>query len=429
MGYPERLLPAVCAVFLLCAFAAFSPLRGEDGPPAPSAAIRSATPVEDQSTGPAQKKRVALLIGNSDYQNYPDLRNPNNDARALGTVLRRLDFNVAVGVDLDAVAFRKAIQNFLDNIDKNTVALFFYAGHGVQVNGLNYMLPTDAKLTSESDLEFEAIRFNYLLEPLERDSGIGIVFLDACRDNPLANTLSGSKTRSLMSSRGLAPVQTGEGLFIGYATQPDNVASDGNGPNSPFTTAMLHHLETPGYDIEMLMRRVRDDVIAATDHAQVPWSNSSLSSEGFSFKPSDVTGSPVANIPPDPERQLELELWRSIGDSTDPSLLEGYLRRYPKGIFSDIAKSRLNGLDKKSKSTSVQPTDIKKPTQPENAKKTPVKTQTKTQPTDRSATTKPIPEGIYQSGTSCRDNNIARCRLRCQQGKKKACEKLKRMGL
>jgi len=428
MGYPERLLPAVCAVFLLCAFAAFSPLRGEDGPPAPSAAIRSATPVEDQSTGPAQKKRVALLIGNSDYQNYADLRNPNNDARALGTVLRRLDFNVAVGVDLDAVAFRKAIQNFLDNIDKNTVALFFYAGHGVQVNGLNYMLPTDAKLTSESDLEFEAIRFNYLLEPLERDSGIGIVFLDACRDNPLANTLSGSKTRSLMSSRGLAPVQTGEGLFIGYATQPDNVASDGNGPNSPFTTALLHHLETPGYDIEMLMRRVRDDVIAATDHAQVPWSNSSLSSEGFSFKPSDVTGSPVANIPPDPERQLELELWRSIGDSTDPSLLEGYLRRYPKGIFSDIAKSRLKVLDKKNKSTSVQPTDIRKP---ESAKKKSVKTQAtvqpKTQPAERSATTTPS-SNIRQSRLTCRDGNAAHCRIRCQQGVKQACDKLKRIG-
>jgi uncharacterized caspase-like protein len=340
MGYLERLFRASCAAFLLCAFAVHSPLHGEDTTP-PTAQVRSATPVEDPSAGAVRRKRLALIIGNSDYRNYPDLRNPTNDARALGTVLRRLDFNVSVGADLDAMAFRKAIQSFLDQIDKDTVALFFYAGHGVQVNGLNYMLPTDAKLTSVTDLEFETIRFNNLLEPLERTSGIGIVFLDACRDNPLANSLASSKTRSLIASRGLAPVQIGEGLFIGYATQPDNVASDGNGPNSPFTTALLHHLETPGYDIEMLMRRVRDDVIAATDHAQVPWSNSSLSSEGFSFKPSDVTGPPVANIPPDPERQLELELWRSIGDSTDPSLLEGYLRRYPKGIFSDIAKSRL----------------------------------------------------------------------------------------
>jgi hypothetical protein len=427
MGYPQRLLRALCAVLVCCVFAAASPLHGEDAAPVRGTIGLSETPADTPSMAPARKKRVALIVGNSNYQNYPDLRNPSNDALALGAVLRRLDFNVAVGLDLDATAFRKAIQIFLDDIDRDTVALFFYAGHGVQVNGLNYMLPTNAKLVSLSDLEFETIRFNHLLEPLERDSSIGIVFLDACRDNPLANTLSGTnKNRSLGSSRGLAPVQTGDGLFIGYATQPDNVAVDGDGSNSPFTTALLHHLETPGFDIEMLMRRVRDDVIAATDHAQVPWSNSSLSSDGFSFKPTDLPGPPLANIPPDPERQLELELWRSIGESNDPTLLKGYLRRYPKGIFSDIARSRLKALDNKSKTTSIRPTDI--PKSGETSKKKPAKAPTKTRAVERAATTQPSSQKIYQSGPSCRDGNAARCRIRCQQGEKRACDKLKRMG-
>jgi hypothetical protein len=426
MDYPQRFLRALCVVFLYCAFAAATPLHGEDAATVREKTGLSAKPADTSSLESARKKRVALIVGNSNYENYPDLRNPTNDAQAIGTILRRLDFKVSVGLDLDATAFRKTIQSFLDDIDQDTVALFFYAGHGVQVNGLNYMLPINAKLASLSDLEFETIRFNHLLDPLENKSSIGIVFLDACRDNPLASTLPGtSKNRSLGSSRGLAPVQTGDGLFIGYATQPDNVAVDGDGANSPFTTALLHHLETPGFDIEMLMRRVRDDVIAATDHAQIPWSNSSLTSEGFSFKPADLTGPPLANIPPDPERQIELELWRSIAESNDRALLEGYLRQYPKGIFSDIVKSRLN---KKSKTTSIGPTDIPKKAQPSTtSKKRTVKAPTKTRAVER-ATSGSEPGKIYQSGRTCRDGNAAHCRIRCQQGVKKACDKLKRMG-
>ena len=375
-----------------------------------------------------------MVIGNSDYQNYPDLHNPTNDAQAIGTILRRLGFEVAVGLDLDAVAFRKAIRSFLQDVDQDTVALFFYAGHGVQVNGLNYMLPTDVQIASLSDLEFETIRFNLVLKPLEQSSNIAIVFLDACRNNPLAATMSGkNKDRSLGSSRGLAPVQVGDGLFIGYATQPDSVAVDGDGPNSPFTAALLHHLETPGSDIEMLMRRVRDDVIAATNHAQVPWSNSSLSSEGFSFNPTDMIGAPVAAVPSDPnvtDKQLELELWRSIGESSDTVLLEGYLRRYPGGIFSDIARARLKGFGKKSKNTSIRPNGSPKPKQSGGVTaKKPVKSKNTTQAVQRSVTSKPSPNVRFGTGTRCRDGDIAWCRVLCQRGKQVACDRLRRMGL
>jgi uncharacterized caspase-like protein len=241
----ERFLGALFALFVFCASAADSPLRGEDETLVPGTTQRSAIPIDIEHAEAASKKRIALVVGNSDYRSLPDLRNAANDARALGTVLRRLGFDVAVGLDLDAVAFRKAIQRFLEPIDQDTVALFFYAGHGLQVNGLNYMLPIDAQLASQIDLEFETIKFNLLLEPMESNSYIGIVFLDACRDNPLANTLSRTGKNRSLGSRGLAPVQTGDGLFIGYATQPDNVAADGSGPNSPFTTARKSHGATP----------------------------------------------------------------------------------------------------------------------------------------------------------------------------------------
>ncbi len=407
---------------LWLSFAAFIalPARSEDAATA-SGNRRSASPIDTEVT----KKRIALIIGNSEYETLIDLRNPANDARALGAVLRRLNFEVTVGLDLEADAFRKTIQRFLERIDQDTAAVFFYAGHGLQANGVNYMLPTDAKVASLSDLEFETIRFNLVLEPLEQNSDIGIVFLDACRNNPLANLARTGKNRSLLT-RGLAPVQTGDGLFIGFATQPDNVAADGDGPNSPFTTALLRHLETKNLDVEMLMRRVRDDVLTATERAQIPWSNSSLSSEGFSFNPARIDD-PVAITDPQSsntsDRQMELELWRSISASDDDTLYESYLKRYPDGTFADIAKQRLKARQKKIDQAATSPGDAVVPV------KKPVGAAKKKTTTVQKKEAAPQRSTNVQSGTRCRDGNVARCRQRCAQGEKRACDKLKRLGL
>lgn len=230
------------------------------------------------------EKRVALVVGNSEYLNTTALPNPKNDAAAVTEVLKRLNFKVLGGVNLSRTKFESAVVSFSRDLRTADVGLFFYAGHGLQVAGENYLVPTDAKLSDESDLEFALIKLNDVLKQMERSTKTNLIFIDACRDNPLARNLARSmgRTRSGSIGRGLAVVRTGIGSMITFATEPGNVALDGAGENSPFTTALLKHIETPGLDIANLLRRVRLDVIESTKNTQVPWNHSSLTS-GFVF--------------------------------------------------------------------------------------------------------------------------------------------------
>lgn len=234
------------------------------------------------------EKRVALVVGNSNYKYTTALPNPKNDASALSAVLERLGFEVVGGNDLDRSEFEKAVVTFSRKLRSADVGLFFYAGHGLQVGGQNYLVPTDAKLSDESDLEFAMLKLNDVMAQMERSTKTNLLFIDACRDNPLARNLARAmgRTRSGNISRGLAVVRTGIGSMITFATEPGNVALDGAGENSPFTTALLKHIETPGLDIANMLRRVRRDVILSTKNAQVPWNHSSLTS-GFVFKLND----------------------------------------------------------------------------------------------------------------------------------------------
>jgi len=160
------------------------------------------------------------------------------------------------------------------------MALFYYAGHGLQVAGRNYLVPTDAKLERPGDLSFETIDVGQVLAQMDTEKRVNLIILDACRDNPLARSLARSLgTRSIAVGQGLATVQSAIGTMIVYATQPDNVALDGQGRNSPFTGALLKHLATPGLEIRTMMTRVRADVVAATNERQVPWDSSSLIGE------------------------------------------------------------------------------------------------------------------------------------------------------
>jgi uncharacterized caspase-like protein len=185
---------------------------------------------------------------------------------------------VVEGRDLDKRGMEDKVREFSRKLDRATLALFFYAGHGLQVAGKNYLVPVDARLERPGDLAFDAMDVAQVLAQMEADQRVNLVFLDACRDNPLARTLARSLgTRSASVGQGLASIQSAVGTMIAYATQPDNVALDGDGQrNSPFTTALLRHIATPGLDISTLMRRVRADVIAATHKKQVPWDHSSL---------------------------------------------------------------------------------------------------------------------------------------------------------
>jgi Tfp pilus assembly protein PilF len=224
-------------------------------------------------------RRVALVIGNTAYQFTDPLTNPRNDAHSLAASLKRIGFQEVIeGTDLDVGALAGKVRDFSRALRGADLAFFFYAGHGIQVNGMNYMMPVDAKLAEEGDVYAETVELNDVLKHMERQAKTNIVVLDACRNNPLARNLTRSMgTRSAGTvGQGLAEVRSGVGTLIVFATQPGNVALDGSDEHSPFTAALLKHIEAPNLDIAIMLRRVRDDVIDATRGQQVPWEHSSL---------------------------------------------------------------------------------------------------------------------------------------------------------
>jgi hypothetical protein len=315
------------------------------------------------------ERRVALVIGNSAYEHVPQLANPKNDAADMAKKLQDLGFDVVVGEDLDLMAMRKTARDFIAKLDSADISLFFYAGHGLQVNGSNYMAPVDAKLASYDDLEFEAMPMDLILSSMERKTKVNLVFLDACRDNPLAENLARSMgTRSSAVGRGLAKLGSGVGSLIAFATQPGNVALDGNGRNSPFTTALLKHLGTPGQSVTDDLIQVRKEVLDATEGKQVPWDNSSLTGPVIlKDKPKEEpkiepAPAPEAKVPQQADNAVELAYWDSVKDSEDKSFFEAYLSRWPQGTFADIAKLKIASLERMAKEEKPAA-----PAQPDNA--------------------------------------------------------------
>lgn len=232
----------------------------------------------------AAQKRVALVIGNSAYTHSTPLTNPANDAADMAEILKTAGFTTILGLDVDKRGFDMKVREFARALEQADDGVLFYAGHGLQVGGQNFLIPVDAKLESERDLDFETVRLDFILRQMElgRESKTNIVFLDACRDNPLSRNLARSMgTRSAAVGQGLAQVQTGVGTFISYSTQPGNVALDGSGRNSPFTTALVKRVKEPGRSLNAVMIDVRKDVLSATAGKQVPWDHSALTGDFY----------------------------------------------------------------------------------------------------------------------------------------------------
>ncbi len=248
--------------------------------------LNSKTTLVQQEPEIRAGKRVALIVGNGAYRNTGSLRNPPNDASAISALLSRLGFEVISGIDLTKAVFEEKVRQFAVKTKTSDTALFFYAGHGIQVNGKNYLVPIDAKVEDELAIDFELIDADTITQLLGGEGKAGIVLLDACRNNPFKESLK----RSLMASKRSTSVESGlaeissvrGGLVIGFATAPDQEAEDGeNMPNSPFTTALLQHLATPGLEIELIMKRVKGEVIELTQGEQRPWTNSDLATEVY----------------------------------------------------------------------------------------------------------------------------------------------------
>jgi len=298
------------------------------------------------------EKRVALVVGNAAYVNANSLANPANDANAVADSLERLDFSVVRGIDLDLAGMRTAVRDFSRELIGADVALFFYAGHGMQVYGQNYLIPVDAELSNEADLDFSALKIDLVLRQMDREPRVKLVILDACRDNPfetqLARSMGATRSASALAS-GLAEINPAGGTMIAFATDPGDVALDGQGEHSPFTEALLQHIETPGLEVNVMMTRVRGEVFRTTGERQRPWTNTSLTGEFYLSsqpEPVEVASLPAAEAaqPSFDERQIELALWNAVADSGQVEDYQAYLAQYPKGVFAAVARNRIAAL-------------------------------------------------------------------------------------
>jgi TonB family protein len=291
--------------------------------------------------GPQTGRKVALIIGNGAYANVKKLRNPPNDAADMAEALQDLGFELiggGAGLNLSQRDMKQRIREFGGKLRGGGVGVFYYAGHGVQLNGRNYLLPVELAVESEADLEDAAVDLQFVFNNLrDANNGLNIVILDACRNNPFEG-----KTRDARD--GLAEVRAATGTLIAYATAPGSVASDGEGRNGTYTAALLKQLKKPGLEVLDMFRQTREDVFAVSKQKQVPWTNESLIGR-FCFNGCGTTAAQPATKPsPDvDDAAFELEYWNAIKDSSDPEEYRGYLQRFPNGRFREIAERRARG--------------------------------------------------------------------------------------
>jgi caspase domain-containing protein/putative peptidoglycan binding protein len=302
-------------------------------------------------------KRVAFVVGNGTYKNVAPLPNPAVDAKSMAKVLRNVGFDVVEGTNLTRDKMTEKLLDFGKRAEGADVAVFFYAGHGIAVNGTNYLLPVDADLKSEMDVKLgAAINVDLTLEQTMSDAKVKLVFLDACRDNPFAAKIRSAKaTRSVSVQSGLAEMKSGEGTLIAFATGPGQTALDGEaGTNSPFTRALVANIAAPGVEIQQAMTKVRAQVNEETGKNQLPWGHTNLIGTVY-LNPAgapaaaDATNTPAA--PTGPASEVELEFWRSIKDSNKVEELNAYLQSYPNGQFKSLALSRIASLQDGPSST------------------------------------------------------------------------------
>jgi uncharacterized caspase-like protein len=300
----------------------------------------------------AAQKRVALVIGNSAYKHTPPLSNPRNDATDIAAALAGFGFEIVQGYDLDKPSFDRTVRAFATALQGADTGVFFYAGHALQVQGQNYLVPIDAELTAAAALDFEMVRLDLVQRTMENTARTNILFLDACRDNPLARNLARSMgTRSTSIGHGLASMEAGVGTLISFSTQPGNVALDGGERNSPFASALVRAMRESSDDLSTLLISVRNDVIKATANKQIPWEHSSLTGR-FYFNPAAQAPSRSSSAAP-AARDEAADAWTAAKDTSSPVVLEAFIKRYGGSFYAELARERLQAL--RSKEAAVTP--------------------------------------------------------------------------
>ncbi|MCA1427924.1 MULTISPECIES: caspase family protein [unclassified Bradyrhizobium] len=292
--------------------------------------------------GPAlAEKRVALVMGNSAYKNVARLANPANDATLVGGMFRKAGFDtVDIKLDLNGSEMRRALRDFGGKARDAGVAVVYYAGHGIELDGVNYLIPTDATLETDSDVLDETIALDRALFAVEPAKQLRLIILDACRDNPFAKTMKRT-IASRAIGRGLAKVEpTSPNTMIAFAAKAGSTASDGDSKNSPFAAALVERLPTPGLDLRKAFGFVRDDVLKNTGYKQEPFVYGSLGGDDVALVPAKpVATGPQANPDSDIRRDYELALQLGTRD-----VWTAFLNRYPSGFYTDLAKAQLNRI-------------------------------------------------------------------------------------
>lgn len=293
--------------------------------------------------------RLALVIGNSAYAPSP-LKNPRNDAELVARSLVSVGFEVTTLLDADRPRIKSAIASFSQKLrTTESIGLFYFAGHGVQLDGENYLIPAGAAIATNDDVRQFGIDLEAVLRDMARAPGrLNIAIVDACRDNPLAAT-------STALSRGLAPVTAPSGTFIAYATAPGNVALDGTGANSPYSAALAAAIPATGIPLEEVFRRTRRKVLEETAGQQTPWEHSSITTEFF-FRPKSAApeisqrpGESNESFPQD--RIVEVRAWDQIKDRNDAALLKAHLEKFPGGLFSELAAYKIAQIQDRANHT------------------------------------------------------------------------------
>lgn len=314
-------------------------------------------------TAATAAQRVALVVGNGAYETLtPALPNPVNDAHAIADTLHGLGFQVDLVTDATKEKMEDALARLAQESRSAEVTLFFYAGHGLQDQGRNYLAPVDASLADETDLRRRFVRLDDVLDDLATANGARILLLDACRDNDAIEALRAAvpASRSTGVTRGLARIAAVEGQLVAFATQPDRVAADGDTTNSPFTDALVSHLGEPGIELRTALTRVRVDVAAATGNSQIPEVSDSLLGEIY-LKPGDPGasggGAPGGTTRTEPGGGAASEArtaWEAVKDTTSLAVLKAYVQRYGDSFYAELARARAAELQ--ADSSTEEPT-------------------------------------------------------------------------
>jgi hypothetical protein len=336
---PSRLGPCLAALACLLLTPVAPALAAAPGAQAPSGprAVVQAT------------QRVALVVGNNAYRDAP-LLNPVNDARAMARALEKAGFTVMLRTDATQRELLESLREFGNRLQRGGTGVFYFAGHGMQIKGRNYLVPVGADIQREDEVAYQSLDAQAVLDKMESaGNGANLVILDACRNNPFARSFRSA-------SQGLAQMEAPVGTLVAFATAPGSVASDGQGSHGLYTHHLLQAIAQPGLKVEDVFKQVRVAVRRESQGRQVPWESTSLEGDLYITEPPAVVAAPPPPPPaPDPLQALDDALWATVRESTVPAELQAYLRRFPEGRHAAAARAGLEALTRPTLALAAPP--------------------------------------------------------------------------